>query len=159
MYALLCYFPLLVFVILSLVCTGIYYFSYEARINNIKVRLTNRAITTGRLLSQQEIFDRNLIKRSIHQPRFLLIRNSVQAYNYQNKRIYNYIELPGDTLHIDAKILDNARVKGSLYFTEGEREVVAYHYTDNNSRFVDGGCGKDVQGKESLQNPIEDTYY
>ena len=144
-------FSLLVFVILSLVCIGIYYFSYEARINNIKVRLTNRAITTGRLLSQKEIFDRNLIQRIDSSTTLSFNKKLVQAYNYQNRRIYNYIELPGDTLHINARILDNARVKGSLYFTEGEREVVAYHYTDNNSRFVMVVAGTDVQGKESLQ--------
>jgi two-component system, OmpR family, sensor histidine kinase ArlS len=144
-------FSLLVFVILSLVCTGIYFFSYEARINNIKARLTNRAITTGRLLSQREIFDRNLIQRIDSSTTLSFNKKLVQAYNYQNRRIYNYIELPGDTLPIDAKILNNARSKGSVYFTDGEREVVAYHYTDNNSRFVMVVAGTDVQGKESLQ--------
>ena len=144
-------FSLLVFVILSLVCVGIYYFSYEARINNIKIRLINRAITTGRLLSQQEIFDRNLIQR-IDSSTTLSFKNKlVQAYNYQNRRIYNYIESPGDTLHVNGRILDNARIKGSLYFTEGAREVVAYHYTDNNSRLVMVVAGTDVQGKESLR--------
>jgi two-component system, OmpR family, sensor histidine kinase ArlS len=144
-------FSLLVFVILSLVCTGIYFFSYEARINNIKARLTNRAITTGRLLSQREIFDRNLIQRIDSSTTLSFNKKLVQAYNYQNRRIYNYIELPGDTLPIDAKILNNARSKGSVYFTDGEREVVAYHYTDNNSRFVMVVAGTDVQGKENLQ--------
>jgi len=144
-------FSLLVFVILSLVCIGIYFFSYEARINNIKVRLTNRAITTGRLLSQREIFDRNLIQRIDSSTTLSFNKKLVQAYNYQNRRIYNYVEVAGDTLHIDAKILNDARVKGSLYFTEGDREVVVYHYTDNNSRFVMVVAGTDVQGKESLR--------
>ena len=56
-------FSALAFVILSLVCAGIYYFSYKARIENINTRLTNRAITTARLLSQREIFDKELIRR------------------------------------------------------------------------------------------------
>ena len=56
-------FTLLVFVILSIVCVGIYYFSYTSRINSINARLTNRAITTARLLSQREIFDFRLIQR------------------------------------------------------------------------------------------------
>jgi len=144
-------FSLLVFVILSIVCIGIYFFSYEARINNIKIRLTNRAITTGRLLSQREIFDRNLIQRIDSSTTLSFNNKLVQAYNYQNRRIYNYMELPGDTLHIHPKILNTVRVKGSLYFTEGGREVVAYHYTDNNSRFVMVVAGTDVQGKDSLR--------
>ena len=143
-------FSLLVFVILSIVCLGIYFFSYEARINNIKMRLTNRAITTGKLLSQREIFDRDLVRKIDSSTTLSFKNKSVQAYNYQNKRIYSYVEGPGDTLKITPKILDDARVKGSVYFTEGEREVVAYHYTDNNSRFVMVVAGEDVQGKESL---------
>ena len=48
-------FSLFAFIILGVVCSSIYYFSYQTRLNGIKTRLTNRAITTARLLSQQEI--------------------------------------------------------------------------------------------------------
>jgi len=74
-------FSLLVFIILALVCSGIYYFSYQTRINNIKARLTNRAITTGRLLSQREIFDRDLIKRIDSSTTLSYKNKAVQAYN------------------------------------------------------------------------------
>jgi len=145
-------FSLVVFVILGMVCTGIYYFSYQARINNIKSRLTNRAITTGRLLSQREIFDRELIQR-IDSSTTLSFKNiSVQVYNYLNKRVYNYSDIPGDTVSITTQTLDDARIHGRTYFKQGEREVVAYHYTDNNSRLVLIVAGQDVQGKESLNN-------
>jgi two-component system, OmpR family, sensor histidine kinase ArlS len=145
-------FSVLVFVILGLVCTGIYYFSYEARINNIKTRLTNRAITTGRLLSQQEIFDRQLIQR-IDSSTTLSFKNiSVQVYNYLNKRVYAYNDVLGDTLVVTPQILNNARVKGKLYFKQDQREVVAYHYVDNNSRLVLIVAGEDIQGKENLKN-------
>jgi two-component system, OmpR family, sensor histidine kinase ArlS len=145
-------FSAVVFVILGLVCGGIYYFSYQARINNIKTRLTNRAITTGRLLSQREIFDRELIQR-IDSSTTLSFKNiSVQVYNYLNKRVYSYNDVPQDTLLVSANTLNNARVKGRVYFTQGEREVVAYHYTDHNSRLVLIVAGEDIQGKESLKN-------
>ncbi|MGZ3847022.1 MAG: HAMP domain-containing sensor histidine kinase [Flavisolibacter sp.] len=145
-------FSILVFVILGLVCSGIYYFSYQARINNIKARLTNRAITTGRLLSQREIFDRQLIQR-IDSSTTLSFKNiSVQVYNYLNKRVYTYSDVPGDTMVITTSTLDNARVKGRIYFKQGERELVAYHYTDNNSRLVLIVAGEDIQGKENLKS-------
>jgi two-component system, OmpR family, sensor histidine kinase ArlS len=145
-------FSVLVFVILGLVCSGIYYFSYEARINNIKTRLTNRAITTGRLLSQQEIFDRQLVQR-IDSSTTLSFKNiSVQVYNYLNKRVYAYNDVLGDTLVVTPQILNNARVKGKLYFKQDQREVVAYHYVDNNSRLVLIVAGEDIQGKENLKN-------
>jgi len=147
-------FSLLVFFILSLVCSGIYYFSYEARINNIKTRLANRAITTARLLSQ-EVFDKTLVQRIDSSTTLSFKNKTVQAYNYQNRRVYRYSDDPDDTVHVDAKTLDDARVKGHIYFTEGNREVVAYHYTDNNSRFVMVVAGEDVEGKESLRNLSE----
>jgi signal transduction histidine kinase len=148
-------FSLFVFIILSLVCSGIYYFSYQARINNIKTRLTNRAITTARLLSQREIFDRSLIQR-IDSSTTLSFKNKiVQAVNYQDRTVYHYSDVPGDSIKADKEVLDNARVKGSVYFTEREREIVAYHYTNNNSRLVILVAGQDVEGKESLQNLLQ----
>lgn len=145
-------FSLLVFVILSLVCSGIYYFSYESRINNLKTRLTNRAITTARLLSQKEIFDRNLIQRIDSSTTLALKDKSVQAYDYQNKRIYRYSDTPDDTLRIDTDILNDARVKGRIYFTQDSKEAVAYHYTDNNARIVIVTAGEDVEGKKNLSD-------
>ena len=148
-------FSLLVCIILTIVCSGIYYFSYQTRINNITTRLTNRAITTGRLLSQREIFDKDLIKR-IDSSTTLSYKNKiVEAYNYHNRRIYLYSDVPGDSVSINQETLDHARVGGSIYFTEGEREAVAYHYTDNNSRIVMIVAGEDVEGKESLKNLSE----
>ena len=93
-------FSALVFIILSIVCSGIYYFSYQARLNNIRTRLTNRAITTARLLSQREIFNRTLIQRIDSSTTIALKDKAVQAYDYQNRRIYRYSDLPNDTLTI-----------------------------------------------------------
>lgn len=148
-------FSFFVFIILSLVCSGIYYFSYQARIVNIKTRLTNRAITTARLLSQREIFDRSLIQR-IDSATTLSFQNKiVQAVNYRDRVVYHYSDVPGDTIKINKDVLDQARVKGSTYFTEGDREIVAYHYTNNNSRLVILVGGEDVEGKQNLQNLIQ----
>jgi two-component system, OmpR family, sensor histidine kinase ArlS len=148
-------FSVVVFIILSLVCSGIYYFSYQARIDNIKTRLANRAITTARLLSQREIFDRSLIQR-IDSSTTLSFKNKiVQAVNYQNRIVYHYSDVPGDTISADKEILDDARVKGSIYFKKAEREIVAYHYANNNSRLVILVAGEDVEGKQSLQNLLQ----
>jgi signal transduction histidine kinase len=144
-------FSLVVFIILSIVCSGIYYFSYEARINSIKTRLTNRAITTARLLSQKEVFDRELIHRIDSSTTIALKDKTVQAYNYQNHRIYRYSDVPNDTVEIDKKVLDEARLRGSVYFRDGDKEAVAYHYTDHSARIVIVVAGEDVEGKQSLR--------
>jgi signal transduction histidine kinase len=143
-------FSILVFIILSLVCSGIYYFSYQARINTIKTRLTNRAITTARLLSQREIFDRSLIQRIDSSTTIALKDKVVQAYDYQNRRIYRYSDVANDTLQIDIDKLDETRLKGSLFFISGDKEAVAYYYVDSSPRIVIIVAGKDEEGKSNL---------
>jgi signal transduction histidine kinase len=145
-------FSILVFIILSLVCSGIYYFSYQARINTIKTRLTNRAITTARLLSQREIFDRSLIQRIDSSTTIALKDKVVQAYDYQNRRIYRYSDVANDTLQIDIDKLDETRLKGSLFFISGDKEAVAYYYVDSSPRIVIIVAGKDEEGKSNLKS-------
>ncbi|MGV3656952.1 MAG: sensor histidine kinase, partial [Chitinophagaceae bacterium] len=143
-------FTALVFVILSLVCGIIYYVSYTGRINNITMRLTNRAVTTARLLSQVEVFDPRLVQRIDAATTLSLKNKSVQAFDYKNHPVYTYSDVPGDTLAIDKKTLDEARIKGRLYLVMGDKEVVAYHYADNNQRIVMVAAAFDEEGKKAL---------
>ena len=145
-------FTALGFLILSLVCVSVYYFSYTSRINSIQSRLTNRAITTARLLSQAEIFDKSLIQRIDSSTTITLKNKIVQAYDYQNHRIYNYRDRPADTLSISKQILDDSRVNTSVFFEIGKKEAVAYHYTDQTTRLVMVVAGEDVEGKQYLQH-------
>ena len=145
-------FSLLVFIILGLVCTGVYYFFYTARENNITQRLTNRAITTARLLSQREIFDQRLVQQIDSLTTISLKNKSVQAYDYQNKKVYSYSDLDDDTITITQDVLNDARVRGSFFFNQEEKEVVAHHYTDNNARIVIVVAAQDIEGKESLNS-------
>ena len=88
-------FTLMVFTILGIVCASIYYFSYKSRSEAIKTRLSNRAITTARLLSQSEIFDRELIQRIDSLTTLSLKDKSVEAFNYLKKEFKAFnIEIP-----------------------------------------------------------------
>lgn len=143
-------FALLVFLILGLVCSGIYYFSYTSRIDSMKRRLTNRSVTTARLLSKQEIFDRSLIQRIDSFTTIALKNKVVQAYGPMDKKIYSYSDVPGDSLQLDAATLSKARTNGSYYFTEGAKEAVAYFYADPDISMVMVSAAEDEQGKKSL---------
>lgn len=143
-------FTALVFVILTLVCGIVYYVSYTGRINNITLRLTNRAVTTARLLSQVEVFGPALVQRIDAATTLSLKNKTVQAFDYKNNPVYTYSDVPGDTLLIDKSILDEARVKGKLYLVMGQKEVVAYHYADNNQRIVMVTAAFDEEGKSAL---------
>ncbi|HEY0354908.1 MAG TPA: HAMP domain-containing sensor histidine kinase [Flavisolibacter sp.] len=144
-------FALVVFVILGIVCGSIYYFSYTSRIDTIKNRLLNRAMTTARLLSQSEIFTQQLIQR-IDSSTTLTIKNKiVHAYDYQNHKIYDYSDNSGDSIHIEEEVLDDARVKESFYFKIGNKEAIAYHYADPETRIVMIVAGEDEEGKANLE--------
>ncbi|HYH16776.1 MAG TPA: HAMP domain-containing sensor histidine kinase [Flavisolibacter sp.] len=144
-------FTALGFLILSLVCVSVYFFFYNARLNGIQARLTNRAITTARLLSQAEIFDKELIRRIDSSTTLTLKNKIVQAYDYQNHRIYNYRDKPSDTLTIAEDVLDDSRVNGSVFFEVRGKEALAFHYTDASTRLVMVVAGEDVEGKQNLQ--------
>jgi len=141
-------FALVVFFILGIVCIAIYYFSSSSRTAAIKKRLTNRAITTARLMQQSEIFDRQLILRIDSSTTLTLKNKSVQAYNQTGRRIYNYSDKPGDTLHIGSDILEKAKLKETYYFAEGAKEAVAY--LNNNGEMVVVCAAEDEEGKDLL---------
>lgn len=148
-------FVLLVFIVLGIVCTGIYYFSYTARVNTIKTRLTNRALTTARLLSQREIFDQGMVQRIDSSTTISLKNKVVQAFDHQNQTVYDYADNPGDPFTVSAEVLDDARVKGTVFFEQGKKEAVAYHYTDSQSRIVVVSAAEDVDGRQTLDTLLK----
>ncbi len=143
-------FTIVVFIILGVVCSATYYFSYRSRHERINLRLSNRAITTARLLSQSEIFDRYLIERIDSSTTITLSNKSVQAYNFLNRKIYGYSEKSEDTIAVTSSLLDDTRIKESIYFTEGERDVVSYYYNQGNAKIVIICAAMDVEGKKYL---------
>ena len=145
-------FTLLVVGILSLVCISVYYFSYTNRIKDIQVRLTNRAITTGRLLSQGGVFDQALIRRIDESTSLAMKDKVVEAYDKLDKKIYWYSDNPGDTLHIDRPVIDRAgkQRNSQFYFTQGNKDAIAYYYDDGGDSFTIVAAAYDEAGKEKL---------
>src|SRR5579863_10667012 len=101
-------FTLLVWAILTLVCGSVYYFSYTNRIKDIQTRLANRAITTGRLLSQGSIFDKALIRKIDASTSVAMRDKVVEAYDNYNHRIYWYSDSTTDTVRVDTTVLGKA---------------------------------------------------
>lgn len=143
-------FTFVVVIIWALVCGGIYYFSFAARVETIKTRLTNRAITTAKMLEQSEVFDHQLIRRIDSSTAQALLRKSVQAYK-DGFPVYNYSEEPGDTLHIQPDLVQNAIDEGTVYFTEGVRDAIAYYFKGNREEILVICAAEDKDGKLNLQ--------
>lgn len=145
-------FVVLVTIILGVVCGGIYYFSYSERRSSMKIRLTNRAITTGRLLAQKEIFTKQLIQQIDSLTTLALKNKTVQAYNGSNRKVYSYSDIPGDSIGIDEAILEKARQSGKHFFMFKQKEAVAYHYVSGMNDIIIISAAEDVDGKEALRN-------
>src|ERR1700761_7019670 len=146
-------FTLLVVGILTLVCSSVYYFSYTNRIKDIQTRLANRAITTGRLLSQGGIFDQALIRKIDASTSVAMKDKIVEAYDNYNHRIYWYADSAVDTMHLDTTILGSARLsKESVYFKQGTKDAIAYYYYDGDACFVIIAAAYDEQGNEKLRH-------
>ena len=144
-------FALIVRVILMLVCASVYYFSYSSRLNNIKVRLTNWAITTGKLLSQSAVFDQQLVLKIDASTTLAMKDKTVQAYDYANNRKYIYSDDASDSVLFDNSLLDKARTGHDVYFTSGNREGIAHHFTDKNFGMVILAAAYDEEGIRKLQ--------
>jgi signal transduction histidine kinase len=146
-------FALLVVAILTLVCASVYYFSYTNRIKDIQTRLANRAITTGRLLSQRSVFDEALIRKIDASTSVAMKDKVVEAYDNNDKLVYWYGDNPDDTLRTDRAILDRARgSKDRIYFTQQHKDAIAYNYKDENSSFIIIAAAYDEPGNEKLRH-------
>src|SRR5262245_17653515 len=123
-------FTLLVVGILTLVCGSVYYFSYTNRIADIRTRLTNRAITTGRLLSQGGVFDQALLRKIDASTSIAMLDLVMEAYDAADRKVYWYSDGPEDTLTVVNGIIDKVRktADGTLYFTQGRRDAVGVYY-------------------------------
>ena len=83
-------FTMIMFLILSLVCGLIYYYSYQNRLENIRTHLTNRALTTASMLNQPKVFDQNLMLTIDSRIVKSMKNKSIQVYDHNNEKVYNY---------------------------------------------------------------------
>jgi signal transduction histidine kinase len=144
-------FTLAVFLILGIVCLAIYYFSENSRLNTIRKRLSNRALTMERLITQDEIFNRELLRRIDSSTALSLTNKSVQVFNAGNRRIYNYRENTEDSILVTTQLLDDIRNAGILYFAEGNKEVVGYHDREQQDGLVVISAAEDEDGLATLE--------
>lgn len=144
-------FTLIVFLLLSLMCTSVYYFTYSNRIEIVKDRLLNRALTTASLLNQSETFDPALINKIDSSTAMSMENKTVQAYNYFDVLIYTYTDKPNDTIHVNAAILNQARKKGEVFLIIGNKEVLAWCDVENDSKIVIVAAAFDAEGIKYLE--------
>src|SRR5579871_1668995 len=143
-------FAAIVFIILFLVCGSVYYFSYTNRINNIRTRLTNWAVTTGRLLNQG-VFDQKLMLTIDASTTLAMKDKTVQAYDLDGHLKYKYNDDSVDTATIHKPILAKAKSGHDVYFTNGDLEYVVHLFSEGNTHVIMAAGAYDEEGKMKLR--------
>lgn len=143
-------FASIVLVILILVCGSIYYFSYTNRLNSFKTRLTNWAITTGRLLGQSTVFDQQMMLTIDASTMLAMKDKTVQAYDHLNNRIYIYSDSDAETIQFPGDLLNRTREEGDIFFSLGKRDVISHYYHDKEFSVVMIVAAFDEAGKQKL---------
>lgn len=137
--------------LLGIVCLSIYYFSSLARLEAVKTRLVNRSITTDRMLTHDATIDKVLMHRIDSLTTMALKRKAVQVYNKANVLDYAYADAIGDSIVVTPAVLDAARRYGRHYFTDGEREAIAYSDLSQSNGIVLVSVGGDEDGRQQLE--------
>lgn len=145
------YFTITVFIILTSVCLSIYYISYKSREKNFQTRLTNRAVTTARLLSQSDIFNQALMQKIDASTSVAMLDKSIQAYDYDGNMIYYYADRPDDTIPVSSKVLADAKKNNLVKFTVNSKDAVAYHFVDDNHPVIIITAAYDPDGRQNLK--------
>lgn len=144
-------FTLITCVLLGILCGFIYYFFYNIRLENVKAHLTNHALTTANMLNDPATFNPALM-RKIDSITIIPMQNkTVQVYNSHNERIYVNSDLANDTLHVTDNILNKARTDEKYFFSEGNREAIAFFNANNNSPVI-VAAAFDKEGKRNLNH-------
>ncbi|HEX6848171.1 MAG TPA: HAMP domain-containing sensor histidine kinase [Chitinophagaceae bacterium] len=143
-------FVLFVFIIMGVVCASVYYISAKERINTMKTRLINRAITIGRLLERRETFDPSLIRQFDSLTAVSLKEKIIQVYDSNENEIYRYSEVRNDHIEVDKDILNTlGHNNESVYFRKGNKEAIAYKFGDVDEIFIISAAN-DEDGKQNL---------
>lgn len=144
------FFAAIVFCILCLVCSSIYYFSYANRQENFNIRLLNRAVTTARLLEQPDLFNREQVRQIDSATAAAMDNKSIQAFDQQNRRVYAYADRQQDIIAIDAKTLAEARQKKFVWFSVDNKDAIAYYYVEPGNKVVIVAAAYDKVGESNL---------
>ena len=143
-------FSSIVFCILGFVFLIVYFYAAKNRRDYIDARLTNMAVTTGRFLSRAETFNPSLIQKIDSLTAIAFTHKTVQVYDETNQKIYSFNDEEEDALAVDKKKLSDARRDTKLYTLVKKRDVIFYHYADNNFNLVIVAAGYDDFGRQYL---------
>lgn len=142
-------FTLLVIAIISLFSIIIYILSAQYRHEQFYSRLTDRALTTAKLLIDVQEVDSNLLK-IIDKNSIVLPFEKVEIYNFTGKKIYSSIE--NDTSFISKDIFNKIQTQKEVRYNFGSNEVLGIYYVTKAGEFVIVASAYDKYGKNRIKH-------
>lgn len=127
-----------------------YYSSAKYRKSEFRDRLYSKASTTARLLVDVEEVDAALLKIIDESNMGTLPGERVVIYNYLNQRIYTTDK--DEVLQIDTALINRVRLEETIYFKQGEYEVLGTLFKGRFDRFVVIAGAIDKFGLSKLRN-------
>jgi two-component system, OmpR family, sensor histidine kinase ArlS len=137
-------FTAIVFLLLILFSSLIYYISFATRYKNFNSRLEERALNTAKLLLEVKEINADLLK-DIRRNYFVTLTGEfVRIYDENDRIIFS-----DDTIsfHISPAQLRQAREKGYFDFRIGDRQVVAVPYKN---KYIITSSAVNIVGAEQL---------
>jgi two-component system sensor histidine kinase ArlS len=146
-------FTILVTAILLVLSISVHYFTSLQREEAFKRRLKGRANNNGQLFSYFGDSDstRAILRRIDSSSAFTLPQKQVVIFNYLDQPVYTYNVNSIDSVIPDKSIIKQARLKREAYSTNRNLDILAYHYTDSNTRIVVVVSGYDGDGWNRLK--------
>lgn len=140
----------IVFVLLALVCSAVFYFYYTNRTHDIRRRLVNRAITMARMLQQPEVFDPRVLQKIDSSTAMTMKKKNMEVYSGDGDLIYRSSDQPNDTLSVDSMIFEHVKRKSPYYFQLGAKDVIAWRPPDSTVNMVVVSAAYDEDGLTKL---------
>lgn len=127
-------YTIIVTVILLLLCSAIYFFSYKERVSQFQMRLKARASSVAELMKIRE-FDTTDIRRINKTAPGLFNNRSIYVYDSSGKVTFADDEKTAPPLEIAPGIFKIARAVKTYFFKSEERDGVIIESRDTRGRF------------------------
>lgn len=145
----LIFFTLVTFIV-SIISVSIYFFSANYREADFYRRLKNRAVNTAVVLMQYKEIDAELFRQMELDNPASLPKQIVKIYDNNGTELYDLDQLNVVTVAND--LIARVKKAGEVRFTQGDYEMLAFHYKPNDENLVIIAGATDVHGSNAMQN-------
>ncbi len=140
-------YTVIVTVILSLLCTSIYFFSLQNRQDQFRLRLKGRALSAAKLLKMKE-FDMADVRLINQTSSSVFAQRSITVVNEDDKIIYEDNLDNAPPIGITYDILKYTRASKIYYFKLGKRDAVGIEHGEADHKYVIVVAALDVETLE-----------